>query len=228
MNTNLSLQIQRLKSDFEKEVNKLKTDHKEEIASIQQELAEHAKRQEHQEEIIKELKACNISMQQEKIKLEALSLQKQIIISGPKVPDGTKDEDTSQIARSVIKDVLHLGGMESRVVKASRLGAAPSGGRDKRHILVHCADLVAEREILNASITVKADGIFVSEFLPQSVNNLLYKLRKIKRDSGEIAVLHTKDRQIVVKKTKTGKKYHILTQSDLEKFLGEAGLADHL
>ena len=94
--------------------------------------------------------------------------------------------------------------------------------------MIQCADTQTEKDILNASLRVKPDGLFTSELLPGEVNSVFFKLRNIKRVSKNIAKLYTKDRVIIAKKTDTGKTYHIRTQWDMEKFLHESGLANHM
>ena len=164
--------------------------------------------------------------QQKKIaRMEGRQLATNIILAGPSIPRVTDGEQTEYIAKKVISDNLNLAA-EAHIVRAQRFGVRPTepGRLDKRPILVEVKHIESKRTLVQEVLKKKPRDFFISELLPEDTNSLFYKLRKIKRETGNIQVLYTKDGVIRARKTKQGKLFEILTENDLSDFLSQAGI----
>ena len=75
---------------------------------------------------------------------------------------------------------------------------------------------------------MKPEDLFFNEMLPKEVNQLLYKLRKVKRETRKITTLYSKDGVIKVRNSNTRKLYDIITEGDMRVFMQESGISNEL
>ena len=165
-------------------------------------------------------------MQQEKIKLEATSLQTQIIISGHNIPAETIQEDTLQIAKNLMQD--HLQRTDRGLIKNARrfkFGNDTRRRQTNRSIIIETPTVYEKRDIIHEAIRQRPEGLYFNEMVPQQINSLLYRLRKLKKQK-KLSSVFTRDGIIKVKKSQTGKTYDIVTEEDLHRFLQEAGIEE--
>ena len=166
-------------------------------------------------------------------KYEAERLSHNLLLSGPLVSSAIESQDIKQAAINLIaehtKFPLHLDRHATQVSSAETFGRKPKPGSrdpDNRGILLKFHAKETKMEVVSFNLQNRTNGFYINEQLTPEVNDLYREVRKLKKDNPtKIAVLHTRDGIIRVKKTRTGVQNDILTQADLERFKTNIGLS---
>ena len=183
-----------------------------------------------QKKVIRELHELKNEVEREKVKIEGIPLQNQILLSGSAIPSPSVNEDTLTLAKNLIREKLKLTD-KGLVVSAQRFGKLRQGDSQsdtRSKILIEVASQDVKNYLMKNSTVLKPSDFFLNELLTKTVNNVFYRMRQIKRETDQIASLFTRDGIIKVKKQKTGRAYDILTEADMNKFLRDAGLEEHI
>ena len=162
-----------------------------------------------------------------KIKNEAEQLSMSVILSSNnatiKLPIYNENEDLQLIAIDILKRASKLEVKKADIVAARRMGRAPppNGHEDRRSIIVTFANMELKKNLQYALFQMRetsAKGVFINELLLKDVNNLYYKIRKIKKEnSSKIKSVYTTRGAIKVKvqnQNQNSKPIEILTQKD--------------
>ena len=241
MEEELSKIENKLKADFQVEMGRMKENLKSEFQNeLQQmennlsDLKENQKRNEEaineQKKVIRELHELKNEVEREKVKIEGIPLQNQIFLSGSAIPSPSVNEDTLTLAKNLIREKLKLTD-KGLVVSAQRFGKLRQGDSQsdtRSKILIEVASQDVKNYLMKNSTVLKPSDFFLNELLTKTVNNVFYRMRQIKRETDQIASLFTRDGIIKVKKQKTGRAYDIQTEADMNKFLRDAGLEEHI
>ena len=205
----VNLKIERLKSDMHDDIMK----------KVEASMKIH---QEKLDQALSDIQTLKNSFRQVQVKSEASQYQTQIIISGRSIPPESENEDVLQVAKNLIKEELRRSDRD--LIVSARRFKPSNNSRASSSIVIETNSRDIKNDIIRTAVNIRPKDLYFNEMLPREINNLLYKLRKIKRDSGMISKLHTKDGVIKARKTNTGKCYNILTEEDMETFLREAGI----
>ena len=104
-----------------------------------------------------------------------------LLISGDGLPPVAEGEDTSAIARDLIKEKLKINLQTNDISTSHRLGRKPaSQGPDKRKIVLKLCRRDLKKDILFASKSLRPN-IYVNESLSPTRNTILFTLRKMRR-----------------------------------------------
>ena len=220
-----------LKNELTKDLEKVHTEKMEQkLQTVKKEIHEEMKSEfgneiEKTKKEVEFLRNENNKLQKKFARSEGRRLATQIILAGPSIPRATESEKKEIFAKQPIRDKLNFTA-DAHIVRAQRFGPRPteSGQMDRRPIIVEVKTIESKRMMVNEVLKKKPSDFYISELLPEDTNNLFYRLRKIKRETRKIQVLYTKDGVIKARKTKEGRLFEILTESDLNGFLSAAGI----
>ena len=113
-----------------------------------------------------------------------------LIFSGPWVPLVENAEIPSNTVRNIIKDKLKIVLHPNDVSVAHRLGKKPTSQLpDRRPIIVKFTRRDIKRDILSARRTLKnecKDNIYINESLTPKRRTILFALRKIRKNHGDV------------------------------------------
>ena len=212
-----NLALERQKKEFREEIAELKSEHQAKINCMEEKFKD-------QEAKINEMEKQSNSRAREDVKRRWTQFKNNLIISGPSVISAV-DGDQLSASRKLLKDQLRMTEGKLRGIRQARTLGKETNGAHK--ILLEFESLELKDEIRHLILTTKPHGLFVGEQLTTDVNNLFFKLRKIRRESRSISTLFTRHGEIIVKKNINGTTYKILTQTDLDEFLKAAGLTEN-
>ena len=153
-------------------------------------------------------------------KAQAENLSCNILLSGTKIPEVGTGENLKKIAYGLIKNYACEQINENEIESVERFGRKPdSGVMDRRAICLKFTSKETKENVVKGSVRRRTVGFYVNEKLTPEVNELYREMRKLKKDyPSYVAILHTNEGVIKVRKTRTGKMFDILTRSDLENF----------
>ena len=227
----------RLKKEFQEGMDKMKLEHQTdikkmekiqkeqqaEIDGLKKDLCMRTDTHKKQEAKMNRIIEQSNNRERENMKNKCAQLQNNIIISGSPVSAAIENCDPLIGIRQLLKDKLRMTDSDlGQIVSARKLGR---NQEVNNKLLLEVRDPDVKAEIRHRMVkTVRPADIYFSEHLLPEVSNLLYNLRKIKRESASFSTLFTRNGEIIVKKSQTGNSYKILTEWDMEKFFDATGL----
>ena len=159
-------------------------------------------------------------------KKEAERLSNNLILSGNFIPAYSERENTTEISTDILRNTFKLNVKDFHIASTNRLGKPPPQGvQDRRNIIIRLTNKSIKNDIIVCNIKNRVRGLYINEELTGTVNEIYYKLRKLKKENpDEIATLYTRDGVIIAREEKRGKLFSIFTENDLIKFKQEVGL----
>ena len=132
--------------------------------------------------------------------VESNDRKNDIIISGGDLPIVSENENSSNVARDVIKKKLNVIVRPTDVVNAYRLGKKPSTQQpDRRNLLVKLSKGDIKQDLYSACRTVKPKNLYINENLIQKRSHILYCLRRIKKEyPDKISGCNSNDMKVFV------------------------------
>ena len=117
---------------------------------------------------------------------EVVARQNQVTFSGVGIPSFTNDENTPEVVKNTIKNVLKLRFNDQDLSCAYRIGPKPKTQRpDNRKILVTFNKKETKIDLLKACKNIKPN-FYVNENLTPRRSTILYALRMIKKSHSDI------------------------------------------
>ena len=241
LKTEFDTKIKELEKKLTGEQNNMKQEYDRKISDMQanfdRNLEELNDLKEQLDSKVKTYDMVNTKLEQELYRIkkyEAEKLSHNLLLSGPLVTSAIESqEDIKQAAINLIAEhtqfPLHLDRHATQVSSAETFGRKPKPGSrdpDNRGILLKFHAKETKMEVVSFNLQNRTNGFYINEQLTPEVNDLYREARKLKRDNpSKIAVLHTRDGIIRIKKTRTGVQNDILTKADLERFKTNVGLS---
>ena len=156
---------------------------------------------------------------------EADTLAHTLILSGSSVPAVVRGENTLNTATQVIRDTLGVNVNANAISSAYRIGKI----NNKNKIALKFTSKEHKRDLISVCINKKCETLFLSENLTQSVNNMLYHLRQIRKEnSSMIYKMHTADGVTRVKSERMKEYVSIITRVDFDNYLKKVNVRNPL
>lgn len=217
--------IQKMETHFNHRLEKQKQEHDVLATQLQECIRANTDLQNNNAKLCNELQFVkNEIIMQKKTESEKLSWN--LLLSGPKVPSISQQENLLQITTDLIKDNTHHHLKVAEIASVERYGRLPKTNmQDKRGILVKFHSKETKFQIMRAR--KKGSGLFINEQLTREINDLFYKVRTLKKNNkNNLGILYTYNGIIKARKTAVGKTYDIFTEDDLMKVKSAFGIVD--
>ena len=114
---------------------------------------------------------------------EAYERRDSLIISGKKLPKVVPNENCPELVKKILAENLGLTMSPNEISVSHRLGPIPISQRpDQRKIIVKFCRRDAKMDVLAAARRVKPEDLYVNESLTPIRQNIMFALRRAKRE----------------------------------------------
>lgn len=121
--------------------------------------------------------------ERERLKTGEKILSSNIFLSSSLVPAYSHSEDTAQVAIKIFADTLRSSVRGESIAMDDRIEKPPAPETPgKRMIMVRFHRKADKSHIITANFTIRAKGLYINEELTKYVNELHYRMRKVKEE----------------------------------------------